>query len=218
MSEMRTEEEQVQALKDWWKENGKSLVLGVAAALAIVFGWKAWQQNQQRNAENASVLYQNLVDAVVNVVSGQGEVDVSLSTARHLGGQLKTDFEKEAYARYAAMLLARVAIEKGELDTALNELDWVLAHEPDAAQAALAKMRKARILAAQDKVDEGLKLLDSLNSKQFEIQVAELKGDLLLKKGDRDGARQAYEVAARDGTDQRPILRMKLDDLAVEVK
>ena len=218
MSEMRTEEEQVQALKDWWKENGKSLVLGVAAALAIVMGWKAWQQNQQRNAENASLLYQNLVDAVVNVVGGQTADDASLNTARHLGSQLKTDFESEAYSRSAAMLLARVAVDQGELDTALAELDWVLTHEPDAAQAALAKIRKARILAAQQKVDEGLALLNSLNSTVFEVQAAEIKGDLLLQKGDREGARKAYEVAASEGTEQRPILRMKLDDMAVEEK
>lgn len=217
MSEMRTEEEQVQALKDWWKENGKSLLLGIAAALAIVVGWKAWQQNQQRNAEHASAVYQNLVDAVVNVVSGEGD-EGALNTARHLGSQLKTDFEGEAYARFAAMLLARVAVEKGELDTALAELEWVLAHEPDESQAILAKVRKARILAAQGKASEGLALVNSLNSPSFAAQISEAKGDLHLANGDRESARKAYEAAASESGQQRPLLQMKLDDLAVEDK
>ncbi len=217
MSEMRTEEEQVQALSEWWKENGKSLLLGIAMALAIVMGWKAWQQNQQRNAENGSALYQNLVDAVVNVAGGQGG-DAALTTARHLGNQLKADFEGEAYARFAALLLARVAVDKGELDTALGELDWVLTHKPDASQKVLATLRKARVLAAQDKVDQGLVLVTGLNSAEFAVQIAEVKGDLYLQQGDRDKAREAYAVAASEGTEQRPLLRMKLDDLAVEDK
>jgi len=217
VSEMRTEEEQVQALSDWWKENGKSLLLGIAAALAIVMGWKAWQQNQQRNAENASALYQNLVEAVVNVAGGQGG-DAALTTAHHLGNQLKTDFEGEAYARFAALLLARIAVDKGELDTALAELDWVLTHEPDAEQKVLATLRKARILAAQDKVEQGLALVDGLNAPAFSAPVAEVKGDLYLKQGARDKARAAYQVAVGDGAAQRPLLRMKLDDLAAEEK
>ncbi|MCV6588401.1 MAG: tetratricopeptide repeat protein [Marinobacterium sp.] len=212
---MRTEEEQVQALKDWWKENGRSLMIGVAAALAIVMGWKAWQQNQQRNAETASLLYQNMVDAVVGVVSEDDAA--SLSTARHLGEQLKADFENEAYARFAAMLLARVAVDQGELDRALSELDWVLAHEPDSEQAELASLRKARILSAQGKTDEALALLATLQNSAFEVQVAEARGDLLFKNGDRDGAREAYQQASdRAAGTQQPLLRMKLADLTAE--
>ena len=44
MAELRTEEEQVEALKSWWKENGKSLIMGVVIAVAAVFGWRGWNQ------------------------------------------------------------------------------------------------------------------------------------------------------------------------------
>ena len=73
MAELRTEEEQVQALKNWWNENGKSLLLWIAVALAAVFGWKGWQQQQAVEAENASVLYQNLLDATVSALGPQGD-------------------------------------------------------------------------------------------------------------------------------------------------
>ncbi|WP_315982668.1 tetratricopeptide repeat protein [Aliamphritea spongicola] len=67
MAELRTEEEQVEALKKWWQENGKSLVLGVLLAGAIIFAWKGWQNSQQVKAETAAALYQNLIQAVALV-------------------------------------------------------------------------------------------------------------------------------------------------------
>ena len=91
VAEMRTEEEQVAAIKSWWKENGKSLVLTVAVVLAGVFGWKAWQQKQANDAEAASIIYQNLVQAVAVSVQ-QGAAD-DVTTANHLGQQLKNDYD-----------------------------------------------------------------------------------------------------------------------------
>ncbi len=41
MAELRTEEEQIEAIKRWWKENGVSLLIGAAIAAAGVFAWKA---------------------------------------------------------------------------------------------------------------------------------------------------------------------------------
>ena len=47
METFRTEEEQVEAIKRWWQENGKSTVLGVAIAMAAVFGWRGWNDYQR---------------------------------------------------------------------------------------------------------------------------------------------------------------------------
>lgn len=50
--EHRTEEEQVAALKQWWKDNGNSLIIGVGLALAVVFGWKIeGKETQTRQKE-----------------------------------------------------------------------------------------------------------------------------------------------------------------------
>jgi predicted negative regulator of RcsB-dependent stress response len=62
----RTEEEQLEALKRWWQENGRGIVLGVVLALGLGFGWQAWQTNQQTAAENASILYQQLLQALAS--------------------------------------------------------------------------------------------------------------------------------------------------------
>lgn len=219
MSEIRTEEEQIQAFKQWWKENGKSLILGVGLAVAIVVGWKGWQERQAIEAENASVLYQNLVDAVVSGIGPQQDQD-QLATAKHLAGQLKEEYSDSSYANFAALVLARVAVESKDYDKALAEIDWVLGNEPTPEMKAVATMRKARLLAEKGDRDAALSLIAGLNTGSFKASVEELKGDLLLAKGDKDAARAAYEAAqaAAQQSGARPLLNIKLDDLAVEDK
>jgi len=99
---MRSEEEQVEALKNWWKENGKSLVLTIALALAVIFGWKAWQNNQRIATENAGIMYQNLVQAV-RLASAPQATDDQWTTAAHLAKSLKDEYGDTAYARFGAL-------------------------------------------------------------------------------------------------------------------
>ncbi len=216
MAELRTEEEQVQALKAWWDENGKSLLLGIAVALAAVLGWKGWQDQQDAQAENASILYQNMLDAVVGAIGPQQD-EAKLATATHISTQLKTDYEDSAYANYAALIMARVAVDQNQLDEAIAQLDWVIAHQPTESIYILAHLRKARILAAQDKVDEALTLINAAPVGGYKATIEELKGDLYLKKGDQAKARMAYEAASKESVaSNRPLLEMKLNDLAAK--
>ena len=216
MAELRTEEEQVQALKAWWDENGKSLLLGIAVALAAVLGWKGWQQQQATHADNASILYQNLLDSVVGAIGPQQD-EAKLATANHLHDQLKADYEGTAYANYASLIMARVAVDQGELTKAVAELDWALANQPTESMFILATMRKARILADQGDVEKSLSLVSSLPVGGYAVSLNELKGDLFLLKGDIELARQSYQKAFDATTaNNRPVLEMKLNDLAAE--
>ncbi|GGK79757.1 hypothetical protein GCM10007941_32540 [Amphritea balenae] len=216
MSEMRTEEEQVEALKNWWKENGKSLLLGVALALAIVFGWKGWQNNQQVNAENAATLYTNLVQAVA-IASTPTATDDQRATATHLAATLKTDYSDSAYAHFGALFSARLAVDGGDFDSAISELDWVLSQSSDSVMKTVASMRKARVLAATGQVDQAVTLLNGLSEAGFKVSIAELKGDLFMQQGDKEKALSAYQTAV-DNAQQanRPLLNMKLENLAAE--
>ena len=53
----RTEEEQVEALKRWFRDNGRSLVTAILIALILVFGFRYWQDSQLRQREAASAQY-----------------------------------------------------------------------------------------------------------------------------------------------------------------
>ena len=214
MSEMRTEEEQVEALKGWWKENGKSLLFMIAIALSAVFVWKTWQQTQLTDAESASITYQNLLDAV-SATLGTGEVG-QIATSLHLAKELKTDFEKSEYARFAALLMARVQVDQGKFSEALSELDWVLAHTPSDEMRNVTLLRKARIYQTMGDYQQGLELLKDLSATEFSSSVFELKGDLLLASGKNMDARVAYQQAlkASGNAGANPLLNMKLEDLA----
>lgn len=214
MSELRTEEEQLAALKDWWKGNGRSLLLGLAVAVALVFGWKGWQQRQEVTATNASILYQNLTDAVLAVRSAP-QIEEQLSTARHFAKTLKEEYASSGYAAMGGLLMARVAVDSGDFDTALAELDWVRESEADADLKSLAALRSSRVLLAKGDNDQALLMLDSVQGDAYVAASAELRGDILLAKGLADQARDAYAVALEHSDERaKPILEMKRDDLA----
>ncbi len=101
MAELRTEEEQIEAIKSWWKENGRSTVFGVVAAIAIVLGWRGWQDYETNTSELASAEYQNLL-ATVAVPAGQELTEEKRKTAEHLAAQLKANYDNLMYSEYAS--------------------------------------------------------------------------------------------------------------------
>ncbi|WOC78823.1 tetratricopeptide repeat protein [Stutzerimonas frequens] len=205
-----TEEEQLAQIKEWWQRNGKPLMLGAVIALVLVFGWQFWQKHQINQAQSASVLYQQLLTAALE----SGEVDAA--EVSRLGNLLKKDFAGTHYAQYGSLFIAKVAVEAGRLDEAASELRAILDKPADKTLDELARQRLARVLAAQDKADEALKLLDGEADKAFAASREELKGDLLVQLGRDDEAHAAYSKAKESLSQDAAIggLQMKLDDLA----
>ena len=205
-----TEEEQLAQIKEWWQRNGKPLMLGAVIALVLVFGWQFWQKHQINQAQSASVLYQQLLTAALE----SGEVDAA--EVSRLGNLLKKDFAGTHYAQYGSLFIAKVAVEAGRLDEAASELRAILDKPADKTLDELARQRLARVLAAQDKADEALKLLDGEADKAFAASREELKGDLLVQLGRDDAAHAAYSKAKESLSQDAAIggLQMKLDDLA----
>mgnify|MGYP003402238249 FL=1 len=207
----RTEDEELAVIRDWWQRNGKPLLTGSALALVVVFGWQAWQKHQVTEAQGASVLYQQLLE---NSLVADGQADVG--KVAELAGKLKADYAGSHYAQYASLLLAKVAVEAGKLDDARAELQAVLDKPADATLGELARQRLARVLAAQDKTEEALKLLAGDADQAFVATREELKGDLLVKLERSDEALQAYEKAKAALTAEAAVggLQIKIDDLA----
>ena len=205
-----TEEEQLAQIKDWWQRNGKPLVLGAVLALVLVFGWQFWQKHQLTQAQNASVIYQQLLGAALEA----GEADAA--EVSRLGNQLKKDFAGTHYAQYGSLFVAKVAVESGRLDEAANELRSIVDKPADETLDELARQRLARVLAAQGKAEEAIKLLDGKVDQAFAASREELKGDLLVQLGRHDEAHAAYTKAKESLSQDAAIggLQMKLDDLA----
>lgn len=208
---LNSDDDELAGLKDWWQRNGKPLVAGGALALIVVFGWQAWQKYQSNQAQGASVLYQQLLESAL---TPSGQPDAAKVAA--LAGQLKSDFGGTQYAQYGSLFVAKVAVEAGKLDDAASELRSVVDKPANDTLGELARQRLARVLAAQDKADEALKLLDGDADQAYLASREELKGDLLVKLGRTDDAHAAYVKAKGALSEEAAVggLQMKIDDLA----
>ncbi len=214
MAELRTEEEQIEAIKSWWKENGRSLILAVAVAVAAVVGWQAWQKRIEVQSTNASVTYQELLQAVTALRSAPDD-EAQKTTAEHLAGVLQDDYASTGYASLGSMLIARIAVDAGELDKALTQLDWVRQNAEDEELKQLATLRSARIKLAQGDAAAASSLLSEASGDYFTAAYDELRGDVLVAQGQVAQAREAYAQALEAASPQmRPVIQMKHDDLA----
>lgn len=207
----RTDDEELAVIKDWWQRNGMPLLTGVALALVAVFGWQGWQKYQANQSQGASLVYQQLLEAALDP-SGQPDA----GKVAELANTLKNDFAGSHYAQYGSLFVAKVAVEAGKLDDAASELQAIVDKPADDSLAELARQRLARVLAAQDKAEAALKLLDGKVEPAFAASREELKGDVLVQLGRNDDAYTAYEKAKAALAEDAAVggLQMKLDDLA----
>jgi predicted negative regulator of RcsB-dependent stress response len=208
----RTDEEELAVIKDWWQRNGMPLVTGVVLALVAVFGWQGWQRYEANQAHGASQVYQQLLEEALNPA---GQPDAA--RVAELAAQLKKDFAGSHYAQYGSLFVAKVAVEANKLDDAAGELQSIVDKPADGKLGELARQRLARVLAAQDKTDEALALLDAkVTEEAFLASREELRGDLLVKLGRADEAYEAYTKAKAAVAEDAALggLQMKLDDLA----
>jgi predicted negative regulator of RcsB-dependent stress response len=212
----RTEEEQVEALKKWWDENGRGTVVAIIVALGVGFGWQGWKGYQSGQSEAASERYQALLQALSDVRS-----DEDLQAASNIAGQIKTEHARSSYAQFAALHLARMAASEGNLDEAEAELRWVLGRADKGSDTyQLAQLRLARVLASAGEGDQALSILDGTDPGAYQAAYAVARGDALLMLGRRDEARQAYaqalNLAARGDTAgvDLPMVQQKLQSLS----
>ena len=212
----KTEEEQVEAIKNWFAKNGTSLVAGIVLALGSVFGYQAWEKSVRDQGEKASGMYENLT-AAVSVGPFETLSDESRSTAVFIANQLKAEYPDSTYAHFAAMQLAKLEVEAGALDSAATELQWVLDQKVDDSLAVLVRLRLAQVKLGHGEYEAALALLDQSNIDGYASAYAELIGDVYYAMDRLDDARQAYQAAVallKEGT-TKPMLSMKLEDLVL---
>ena len=205
-----SDKEQLEAIKKWWKENGRSITIGLVLGVGGVIGWTSWLAYSNAQAEKASIIYEQLV----NYSDAQ-----QMTLAAEQSDLLMRDFSKSMYASLGALVRAKNAFEAGEQAKAEAYLRWVMENAPDAGVQNIARIRLARVVLNDGKPEEALRLLDETRPTGFEVIWEEARGDALVAKKDTAAARGAYEraLSAEDvPASARRRLRMKLDDLRVE--
>lgn len=202
------EEDDFQRLKNWWKANGLSLVIGIVVGLAIVGGWKGWGWYQERQAQDASAMYYQFKQALA---SG-ADADKLDGLARNL----QSDHAGSPYATAAGLAMGHYYAGKDKYGKAVKNLQWVVDHGGQPPFRQLARLREARLQWAQGDSKKALALLAHKHPASFEALYAELAGDIHASAGDDKQAATAYQRALKNlpqGSDSR-LLKEKLNSVA----
>jgi len=213
-----SDEEQIEALKRWWDENGTLVIAGIVLVLAVLFGSRYWQSSQSSMAEAASDIYTQMTEVVQSNLDLEID-DMELAEALNLHTELKNNFANSVYSRYSALLMARLYVQRNELGEAAAELQWIMdnpglgfLNSIDDEMALTARSRLARVILAQGNAEAALQLLNEVEPGTFAGTFAEIEGDAYVALGRIQEAIEAYQNALNAGTNTE-VVELKLNDI-----
>ncbi|WP_416305378.1 YfgM family protein [Neptunicella sp. SCSIO 80796] len=202
MESFSTEEQQVEAIKRFWKENGTAIILGAVIGLGGLWGWRYYNEQQIAGREAASSQYEQLL----------GKLDSNDKGFTEAAEFIKQNPDN-SYALLTALQLAKKAVDSKDFAEAQKQLQWASEHAENAAVKGTIQIRLARVQSEQQQLDEALATLSTVESSAFSATVEEVKGDVLVKQGKIDQARSAYSQSLELNANN-PLLQLKLDNLA----
>ena len=201
------EQEQLDTLKAWWKENGNRLLGVLLIAVVAMGGWRGWQYYQNKQSSEAATLYAGFLQQLES------------NDAKRINDAAAAVMDKYAitgYAARAALLAAQVNEQGKEAARARTQLQWVIDHAAEAGLKDVARLRLAAVLLDEKNYAEAMKPLEAKHPASFDGLYADLRGDVLSAQGKTDEARSAYKLAY-EKTDAksmyRNLIQMKMDAL-----
>lgn len=199
------ENEQVDALRQFFANNGKFLAVGVIIGIAALGGWRFWSSHQEGTDKAASAEYQQLTSAM------QADKPDSLEAVATFASE-----NNNTYGALASLDLAKQYVETNQLDKAITLLQSGLEDTKDANLQAVINLRLARIQLQQSQADAALSTLDNVKGDGWTAIVADIRGEALLSKGDKQGARDAWSKGAESQASPalKQMLQMKMNNLS----
>lgn len=201
------EQEQLDALKAFWKRYGNLVTWLMVLLLAVYAGWNGWTWWQRDQAMKSGAMYDELERAA--------QAGDSARTSR-IFADLKERFPRTAFAQQGALATAKLQFDKGELDAARDTLTWVAEKGIEDEIRTVARLRLAALQAEAQQFDAALKTLDAATAPTFEALVADRRGDVLAAQGKPELARAAYQTAwaaMSDKVDYKRLIEAKLTSL-----
>lgn len=202
-----TEEQQVVAIKSWWKENGNTLIIAAVVGLAGLWGWRFYNESVITGQEEASQAYS---DMLVKFESKGGEAGIA---------DIKTfiaDNQSNSYGVLASLLLAKEAVQQKDFALAKTQFVQLQSQNEYAPLNAVINLRLARVEAQLGEDEQALKTLTLITEPSFLAKANQVKGAIYLKMGDIEKARAAFQNAVNASQGNiGPILQLQVDDLAI---
>lgn len=200
-----TDEERAEAIKNWWKQNGLSVIAGAGIGLVAIFGWRAWIDYRESTAQQASAAFERLLAG-----ADTGDAQSALTQSK----LLREEFSATIYATLASLVQARVELEAGNLADARTTLEQALADSPAPGITRIAALRLARVLIAEDNLEGAAGLVEKHDDGAgFGGAFAVLRGEIAEAQGRIADARAAYEQALAAGAPNPDQVRVKLANL-----
>jgi predicted negative regulator of RcsB-dependent stress response len=212
VDEYLSEREQAEQLRAWLRANWIWLVAGVALALGGYYGMRWWEGRQATRSTEAGTRFAAMLDALES-----DQRDEGLRIAAELTGE----YADTPYADQATLVLSRLDVDAGNFAAAESKLAAVAKDSKDPELRIVARLRLARVQLAQGRYDDALASLDAVATPSLDARVLDLRGDVMLARGDRTAAldlwRKAEAAAASDpassGQVDAELLRLKIDEL-----
>jgi predicted negative regulator of RcsB-dependent stress response len=199
------EQEQLEALKAWWKDNRNGVVGALLVVVIVVGGWRGWQYYQHQQADEAATLYRQFIEQLgSNDTKRVNDAAVAMADK----------FASTAYAARAMLLAAQVNEHGKDVARAKTQLQWVIDNAAEATLKDVARLRLAAVLLDEKNYADALKLLEAKHPESFDGLYADLRGDVLSAQGKIDEARSSYKLAYEKVDAQsmyRNLIQIKLD-------
>jgi len=204
----QTEEQQVEAIKSYWEENGNMIIAGIVFGFAGFIGFNLYKDSVLENEIAVSDSYQILIEN-----STKDKAAFSENAQQFISENANT-----SYVSLTALALAKDAADKKDWQGTQTQLMVALENSPTEEIKGIVSLRLARVQVQQKQYEQALATLANPLPRSFNAAIEEIKGDTYLLQGKKELARTAYQTAiAADGLTNSPSLQMKLDDLATVV-
>ena len=198
------EEQEINQLKDWWKENGKTIIVAFILGVGGMFGWRYWQAHQAEQIAQASAQYDALI------YSAQQDEQVKKANIE----QFVQANSKTAYAVFALLDEAKKETEKQDFAAAEVNLNQALTQSQDEVLTSIVALRLSAVQFQLGQLDNALTTLNQVKGESFNARKAILTGDIQVAKGDKVSAKNSFEQAQQSGSQlEQQMAKMKLNNL-----
>ncbi len=193
-----------------WEKYRKVALLGLGAFIIAYAGSQYYFNQELKQKLSASELYDNMI----TLADAEKTVEAAVEAK-----ELMDKYAQTPYAPLAALMLAKLSVEEGDLSAAGKQLEFVIAKEKSGPVLEIAKVRMARILSEEKKYTEALDMLNTeLASESFLSIFQEARGDIFLLQNKKDEAREAYQMAMQTAIPGAPNQRLQLKQIELGPK